>query len=83
VALEAKTGQLVVLDIKNTPVIRTWYVVHLRNKRLSPATIAFKEFLLKEAGAYLDSTFADTPVHVRNKLTRGERRPIGGPPDRD
>lgn len=83
VALEVKSGQLVVLDIKNTPVIRTWYVVHLRNKRLSPATIAFKEFLLKEAGAYLDSTFSDTPVHVRNKLTRGERRPIGGPPDRD
>lgn len=81
IALELKSGQLVVLDVRNTPVIRTWYVVHLRNKRLSPATAAFKEFMLKEAGRYLDTTFADTPVHVRNKLGRDERRPVGRDPD--
>lgn len=78
IALELKTRQLVVLDVKDTPVMRTWHVVHLRSKRLSPATAAFKDFMLREAGPYLDSTFADTPVHIRNKLTRGERQPISG-----
>jgi DNA-binding transcriptional LysR family regulator len=82
IALELKTRQLVVLDVKDTPVMRTWYVVHLRSKRLSPATAAFKEFMLREAGPYLDSTFADTPVHIRNKLTRGERQPVSGIPPR-
>lgn len=72
-ALELKTGELVVLDVKGTPMMRTWYAAHLRNKNLSPATAAFKEFIVKEAGAYLDAAFADTSVQVRNRLTRGER----------
>lgn len=72
-ALELKAGELVVLDVKGMPLMRTWYAAHLRNKHLSPATAAFKEFIIAQAGPYLDSAFADTPVHVRNKLTREER----------
>lgn len=72
-ALELKAGELVVLDVKGMPMMRTWYAVHLRNKHLSPATAAFKEFIIKQAGPYLDSTFAETPVNIRNKLTREER----------
>ena len=72
-ALELKAGEIVVLDVKGMPMIRTWYAAHLGNKQLSPATAAFKDFIIKQAGAYLDATFAETPVHVRNKLTREER----------
>jgi hypothetical protein len=67
IGLEVKTGQLVVLDVVNAPVMRTWYVVHLRDNRLPPATLAFKEFILKEAGPYLDSTVSDTPIHSRRE----------------
>lgn len=77
-ALELKAGELVVLDVVGTPMIRTWYAAHLSNKNLSPATAAFKEFIIRQAGGYLDSTFAETSVHVRNKLTREERMASNG-----
>lgn len=74
IALELKAGELAALDIKGMPMMRTWFAAHLRNKHLSPATAAFKEFMIKEAGAHLDSTFAETSVQVRNRLTREERK---------
>ncbi|WP_292936684.1 LysR family transcriptional regulator [Noviherbaspirillum sp.] len=77
-ALELKAGELAVLDVKGMPMMRTWYAAHLRNKHLSPATAAFKEFIIAQAGPYLDSAFAETSVQVRNKLTREERRVQGG-----
>ena len=81
IGLELKTGQLVVLDVVNTPAIRTWYVVHLRDNRLAPATLAFKEFILKEAGPYLDSTVADTPIQIRKQLApEGRLAMIARPP---
>lgn len=73
IALELKAGELAVLDVKGMPFMRTWYAAHLRNKNLSPATAAFKEFIIRQAGAYLDAAFAETSVHVRNRLTRGEK----------
>jgi DNA-binding transcriptional LysR family regulator len=48
---ELSTGHLVQLDLIGMPVVRHWHVTHLRSKRLSPATQAFKQFLLDEAGA--------------------------------
>ncbi len=48
VGLELSIGRLVKLDVVGLPVIRQWHVVHLENKRLSPAAEAFREFLLKE-----------------------------------
>lgn len=48
---ELASGYLVQLDLAGMPVERHWHVTHLRAKRLSPATQAFKQFLLDEAGA--------------------------------
>lgn len=73
-ALELKAGELAVLDVKGMPLMRTWYAAHLRNKNLSPATAAFKEFIVRQAGGYLDAAFAETSVHVRNKLSREEQK---------
>jgi len=50
---ELTLKRLVVLDIEDFPIMRHWYVVHRRGKRLSPAAQAFKEFLLKDAMALL------------------------------
>ena len=53
VGLELKTGLLKVLDIAGTPVMRTWNVVHLGSKVLSPAAEAFRYFVIEQGAAFL------------------------------
>jgi DNA-binding transcriptional LysR family regulator len=48
--LELALKRLAVLDVEGFPIMRHWYVVHRVDKRLSPATQAFKEFVLGIAG---------------------------------
>lgn len=47
--LELETRRLVILDVKEMPILRHWYVVHRRGKRLSPVAEAFRQFVLSEA----------------------------------
>jgi DNA-binding transcriptional LysR family regulator len=47
--LELEVGRLKVLDVESFPIMRRWYVVHRRGKRLSAVAQAFKDFVLKEA----------------------------------
>lgn len=47
VSLELETGRLTVLDVQNFPILRNWYVIHRKGKRLSTVAQAFKEFLLE------------------------------------
>ncbi len=49
--LELETGRLVVLRVEGFPIRRRWYIVHRRGKRLSPAALAFRDFLLNEYAA--------------------------------
>ena len=49
VELELETKRLKVLDVKGFPIMRHWYVVHRKDKRLSAVAQAFKAFLLTEA----------------------------------
>jgi DNA-binding transcriptional LysR family regulator len=53
IALELKTGLLGVLDIAGTPVMRTWNVVHLGARVLSPAAEAFRYFLIERGESFL------------------------------
>ncbi len=50
--------RLVVLDVADFPIMRHWYVVHRRGKRLSAATEAFKQFVLKETKEILRNSSA-------------------------
>ncbi len=50
VALELATNKLVTLNVTGLPVVREWFVIHSRDKRLSPISAAFRSFLL-ERGA--------------------------------
>jgi LysR family transcriptional regulator, low CO2-responsive transcriptional regulator len=52
IGLELQTGKLVVLDVVGLPMVRDWYVIHLREKRLAPIAAAFRSFLL-ERGAQI------------------------------
>lgn len=45
---ELELKRLVELDVAEFPIMRHWYVVHRRGKRLSPVAEAFKQFMLKE-----------------------------------
>lgn len=55
IELELETGRLAVLNAEHFPLVRHWFVVHRSNKRLSSAVLAFKEFLLKEAGSIVSA----------------------------
>ena len=53
VGLEVRSGLLGVLEIEGTPVMRTWNVVRLQSKVLSPAAEAFRYFILEEGEPFL------------------------------
>lgn len=42
---ELEVGALVVLNIEGFPIELTWYIVHRKEKRLSPAARSFKQYL--------------------------------------
>ncbi|MDH5205400.1 MAG: LysR family transcriptional regulator [Hylemonella sp.] len=46
---ELSTGHLALLDVSGMPLVGNWYITHLRQKKLSPAATAFKEFLIEQA----------------------------------
>jgi DNA-binding transcriptional LysR family regulator len=49
--LELALKRLAVLKVEGFPIMRHWYVVHRADKRLSPASSAFKQFVLEKAVA--------------------------------
>jgi len=53
IGLELRSALLRVLDIRDTPVMRTWNIVHLQARVLSPAAEAFRYFILEHGEAYL------------------------------
>jgi DNA-binding transcriptional LysR family regulator len=64
VGLELETRKLAVLRAAGTPVMRDWYVVHRRGKRLSPAAVAFRDHLVAD-GARLIAHATGRPA-IRN-----------------
>lgn len=59
VALELAVGKLVTLNVTGLPLIRDWFVIHLRDKRLSPIATAFRTFLLEHGATLIDKTIED------------------------
>ena len=58
IGLELRAGRLVLLAVNGLPVMREWYVIHRRGKRLSPAAQAFKSFLLEQGAALIERAVA-------------------------
>ncbi|SHI17365.1 LysR family transcriptional regulator [Pollutimonas bauzanensis] len=52
---ELAAGHLALLDIKGLPLVRNWHVAHLRSKRLAPAALMFKEFLVSSAAPLINT----------------------------
>ncbi len=61
VGLELAAGKLVCLDIVGLPIVRDWYVIHLREKHISPIAAAFRAFLLERGGSIIHRTVGDLP----------------------
>ena len=57
---EVEAGRLAILDVDGLPVVRQWFVVKRRDKRLLPAAVALRDFLAREGRHYLPS-----PSHPR------------------
>jgi LysR family transcriptional regulator, low CO2-responsive transcriptional regulator len=53
--LELEAKRLVILDIEDFPILRNWFVVHRRGKRLAPPAEAFRQFMLTKASDVLKS----------------------------
>ena len=56
--LEMRSQQMARLDVIGTPIERTWHIVHMRHKPLSPACQAFRAFLLDETAPFLEAACA-------------------------
>ena len=52
---ELASGHIALVDIQGLPQVGHWYVTHLRHRKLSPATQAFKGFLIEQGGALMDA----------------------------
>lgn len=52
--LELEMKRLVVLDVGSFPILRHWYIVQRKGKRLSPVARAFKDFVLEESAKILE-----------------------------
>jgi LysR family transcriptional regulator, low CO2-responsive transcriptional regulator len=63
-ALELRHGALAILKVQGTPLMRTWHVAHLADKRHSPAAKALRDFVLQYGGDFLRTEFAFVPAPV-------------------
>lgn len=64
VALEVESGRLVVLDVAQMPLHRSWYLVHRQGKRFSRVAEAFRDVVVRAArhvsqGGVLPQTYAN------------------------
>jgi LysR family transcriptional regulator, low CO2-responsive transcriptional regulator len=65
IELELQTGCLAVLPVEGFPIVRRWFVVHRRHKRLSSAAGTFRERLLAlDPAASATAALAARPVQV-------------------
>ncbi|HEY5760964.1 MAG TPA: LysR family transcriptional regulator [Steroidobacter sp.] len=66
VGLELAAGKLVMLNVTGLPLIRDWFVIHMRDKRLSPIAVAFRSFLLEKAAAIIHKTAEESRSILRS-----------------
>ena len=80
ISLELEAKRLIVLDVETLPIMRRWYIAHRTGKRLSPAAVAFRQFLLEEGAVLLGQGPDAAKVAPRQKaMTQGSPRPAPQP----
>jgi DNA-binding transcriptional LysR family regulator len=59
IGLELRAGLLRLLDVEGTPLMRTWHIVRLQSRLLSPAAEAFRYFIIERGEPYLRAQDAE------------------------
>ncbi len=69
-ALEGTSGPIAILDVQGLPIHRYWYLVHPKNKKLSPVTLAFLEFAKMQGQKVANKFNAEMEItrkaHIQN-----------------
>jgi DNA-binding transcriptional LysR family regulator len=69
--MELEANRLVVLDVEGFPIMRQWYLVHLKDKNLSSTARAFKSFILQHADIFMQEHTPQAPARRQgNGLVR-------------
>jgi DNA-binding transcriptional LysR family regulator len=61
ISRELQNGSLAALDVQGFPLMLNWYVVHRKNKRLTPVAQAFKTFLMNDSAALIEQAVGYRP----------------------
>jgi DNA-binding transcriptional LysR family regulator len=51
--LELRCGLIEIVHVEDSPIVRTWNIVHMQSKILSPAAEALRYFILEHGEAHL------------------------------
>jgi LysR family transcriptional regulator, low CO2-responsive transcriptional regulator len=71
--LEMSAGLLSLLPMRNNPIERDWYVIHLASRQLSQVATAFEKFLREDGQQQIDAQMAR--IQVGAKAPARKRRP--------
>jgi LysR family transcriptional regulator for metE and metH len=74
VAAEIAEGRLVVLDVRGLPVVRKWYLLRPKAKKLLPAGTALWKFLVSNARDFLPDVSVLIPRASRHARTARSRQ---------
>lgn len=75
VGLEVKARKLAVLSIVGMPIMRQWFVIHLRSKRLSPVASAFGRFLRERGAPIIERSTEQSTKRATKRSAAAVRRP--------
>ncbi|TCS72403.1 DNA-binding transcriptional LysR family regulator [Sulfuritortus calidifontis] len=73
--LELESGLIAVLDVEHFPLVRQWYAVHLKGKKLSNTARRFLDFLLQDGARYWREVQPHLPTAPAR---RGNRKKTAG-----
>jgi len=62
VGLEIASRRLALLDVAGLPIVRDWFVIHLREKQLAPIAAAFRTFLLEHGSRIIRNSIGELGV---------------------
>ncbi len=78
--LELKSGLIAILDVEHFPLMRQWYAVHLKGKKLSATTRRFLDFLLQDGARIWNESQPHLLTPLAAPQTRSKKRAPGRSP---
>lgn len=73
--LELRSEVIAILDVVGTPVSRTWHVVNMRTKSLSPPVLAYRAFMLDNAAEFLEQEFGRYVADRKTPAKKPRKKP--------